>query len=353
MSNRITITILDELSKEITSKKHLEPKYLESRGNANGFEELMKEVIIGEFNNAIKHVIPDKRIKLIPRFGHHFPDLDLIINDKTYGIELKSRNNGSWATLGGSVIESISKDNYEEIYLLFASFNKKKGETSYKVRYKPYWEAADAIKVTHSPRFDLNLNSSKSVFSSNDEYRALRNMPNENKLNFIRRTLADNATSATWYTNPDKTVPPTIFSTLTKAQKNKLKAEVMLLYPEDLLHQPRAKYDRITNYLLSQYFIVNTATRDMFTAGGSIKIKGIAFPKIVGRYRENKEAILNLLNTKDNDFIDMAYDLWGYDQSNRTTIKADFFHVIDSCGNRFLSDNLNRISVTNLSHLLF
>lgn len=353
MNNEITIAILDELSKEITAKKHLEPKYLESRGNANGFEELMKEVIIGEFNSTINHVIPNKNIKLIPRFGHHFPDLDLRINEKTYGIELKSRNNGSWTTLGGSVIESISKDNYEEIYLLFASFDKKKGETSYKVQYKPYWEAADAIKVTHSPRFNLNLNSSKSVFNSNDEYRALRNMTNENKLQFIRRTLANNATSATWYTNPDKSLPPTIFSTLNKAQKDKLKVEVMFLYPEDLLHQPRARYDRITNYLLSQYFIVNTATRDMFTAGGTINIKGITFPKIVGRYRENKEAILNLLNTKDNDFIDMAYDLWGFDQNSRTTIKADFFHVIDLCGNRYLNDNLNKISVTKLSHLLF
>lgn len=352
MNNETTI-VLNELAKEIMAKKELPTKYLESHGNANGFERLMKEVIIEEFNQSIQELIPNRKIKLIPRFGHHFPDLDLHIDNEIYGIELKSRNNGSWITLGGSVIESISQDNYEEIYLLFASFNKKKGDTSYKVRYKPYWQAADAIKVTHSPRFDINLDSSQSVLNSNEDYKSLRNMKIEDKLNFIRHTLAQNATTATWYTNPEKTVPPTIFSTLSKSQKDKLKAEILLLYPRDLLRQPRANYDRITNYLLSQYFIVNTSTRDMFTAGGTIDIKGVKFPKIVDRYRKNQKAILQLLETTDESFIDMAYDLWGYTQKQRTTIKSDFFHVIDLCGTKYLSENLRQISVAKLSALLF
>lgn len=352
MNSEVTI-ILEELKKEITSKKELDSKYLESHGNANGFEKLMKEVIIGEFNSKINTLIPDKKIRLEPRFGHHFPDIDLHIDNKLYGVELKSRNNGSWKTLGGSVIESISKDDYEEIYLLFASFDKKKGETSYKVRYKPYWEAADAIKVTHSPRFDLNLDTTKPVFNSNKNYKALRNMDNEDKLQFIRETLSKNATSSTWYTSPNKTVPPTIYSSLDKAQKEKIKEEVMLLFPYDLLHQPRAIYDEITNYLLTQYFIVNTSTRDMFTAGGSININNQRFPKIIDSYIKHKEQLLNLLDSRDSDFQDLAYNSWKIDESQRTSLKDDFIKVINICGKKYLSKELSNANINNLADLLF
>lgn len=312
----------------------------------------MKEIVIDEFNAKIKS-ITDTPCKLIPRFGHHFPDLDLHIGDKTYGIELKSRNNGSWITLGGSVIESISKDNYEEIYLLFASFNKKKGETSYKVRYQPYWQAADAIKVTHSPRFDLNLDSDKSVFSSNDDYKALRDMKDDDKLSFIRKILAENATGATWYTQPNETVPPTLYTSLQKEQKEKLKTEVLVLFPQDLLHQPRARYDRITDYLLSQYFVVNTSTRDMFTAGGTIELKGVKFPRIIDSYRKHRNQIENLLKTGNSDFIDLAYSSWNIADNQRNDIRKDFITIINNCGIKYMLQNLESIHTDKLSDLLF
>lgn len=329
----------------------LDNKYLESHGNANGFERLMKEVIIEEFNNKVKLLLPNNIVVLKPRFGHHFPDLDLHIDDKIYGIELKSRNNGSWNTLGGSVIESISKDNYEEIYLLFASFNKKIGERSYKVRYKPYWQAADAIKVTHSPRFDLNLNTEQSVFSSNEDYKKLRSMPTDEKLQFIRKTLAENANGATWYTNPE-TVPPTMYSGLNKKQKDKLKVEVLTLFPQDLLHQPRALYSRITDYLLSQYFIVNTSTRDMFSAGGTIEVQGQKFPKIIDTYKKYQDQIIKLLDTNDFNFTELAQNLWGISE-NSNSLQHNFLKVIDDCGSKYFMSNLDKVSVATLSELIF
>lgn len=338
------------------TRKHLASKYLESKGNSNGFEKLMQEEIIGEFNSKAPSLFHEK-VELIPRFKHHFPDIDLKINDELYGIELKSRNNGSWTTLGGSVIESISDDDYKEIYLLFATFNKKKGETAYRVRYMPYWQAADAIKVTHSPRFEIDLDTDNHVFSSNEDYRNLRQMNEKDTIRFIQEALKKSTKKLTWYASLNEEVPPTRYSTLDKATKDSIKAESLVLFPNDLLHalpngMARANYSNLQEYLMTQHYV--STTRDIFSAGGKVSIHNVNFPKIVDKYREYKDNILSLLNTDDPEFAQLAYEKWQWPASvAKTNLKHDFKMVLDKCGDKYLSQLLSQASVKKLSDLIF
>lgn len=348
--------ILKELSQEITSRKNLDSKYLESKGNSNGFEKLMKDEIIDEFNSKAPSLF-QKNIKLVPQFKHHFPDIDLIIEDEIFGIELKSRNNGTWSTLGGSVIESISDDNYKEIYLLFATFNKKKGDTEYQVRYMPYWQAADAIKVTHSPRFEINLDATNHVFSSNEDYKRLRQMNEKDTIRFIQDALKESTKKLTWYASLNNEVPPTRFSTLDKNTQESLKAEVLILFPRDLLRtlsngKARAKYANLQDYLMTQHYVLTT--RDLFTAGGQVPIQGELFPRMVDEYRKFKNPISSLLSVKNADFEKLAYETWQWPSSSpKVNLEHDFKLVLNDCGNKYLANRLSKTQAKKLSDLIF
>lgn len=348
--------ILEELKQEITARKNLDSKYLESKGNSNGFEKLMQEEIIEEFNSKATSLF-HKDIELIPQFKHHFPDIDLKVDNELYGIELKSRNNGSWSTLGGSVIESISDDNYKEIYLLFATFNKKQGDTEYQVRYMPYWKAADAIKVTHSPRFEINLDATNHVFKSNEDYKKLRQLNEQDTIKFIQDALKRSTKKLTWYASLNNEVPPTRFSTLDKSTKDNIKAEVLVLFPYDLLRtidneDAQANYTNLQDYLMTQHYI--SSTRDNFSAGGQVTIHGVKFPRIVDVYQKYKNEILRLLNTNDSEFIQLAYEKWQLpDSEAKHTLEEDFKTVLNMCGNKYLANHLSQANVATLSDLIF
>lgn len=343
-------TILDELTDEIIECKNLDQKYLISKGNANGFEALVQDKILPQFNSKVKDILPHHKIIIKPRFSTHFPDLDLIIDNKLYGIELKSRQDGSWKTPGGSVIESISNESYVEIYILFATRNKKKHETSYHVRYVPYWKVTEAIKVTHSPRFSINLDASSSVFSSNDDYTNYRKLSIEEKNQFIQQAFAKTISKPTWYNNPNNTINATLFKDLDKQQQNQLITEALILFPKDLLKQPRADYTRITKYFLSEHYLINPSTRDKFTGSGQKIINNIKFPKIIDTYHSHRELISE--NLKNNSaLIKVAYKYWHISQTNNNALE-DFKNIIDSIGNTQFPSYLQKTNST-LSQIIF
>ena len=348
--------IFDELVKEVESYKDLDEKYLVSKINDNGFEKKKKKKISPMFNSKIKEILPNHDIKLVPQFGHHFPDMDLNIDNSIYGIELKSRKDGSWQTQGGSAFESTSNNSYKEIYLLFASRDANKGETSYQVRYAPYWQAAEAIKVTHSPRFSINLDAQSSVFASNEDYNRFHKLTKEEKSKFIQKALAKSITKPTWYSNPNDIVTATLYSELGKEQKNKLVVEALILFPNDLLHQdndkPHANYGRVAKYLLDKYYVVNTSTRDMFTAGGQYEFRHIKLPKMIKTYQSNQNQIIQTLQS-NKSFSKVVYDYWDWpNDSSKTTPLNDFKLLLNKLGNKYLKQQLSALNST-LSEIIF
>ena len=300
------VDVLDEIRKKIESIVPLEDRFLRSNGNDNGFEELFP-IIVKEVSEEIA---PQNVLQFNVHLGHHFPDVDLILDGVKYGVELKSRGNGSWNTNGNSVFESITGEGYNEIYLMFGS--KVPREKRFLVKFAPYWEVTSSIKVTHSPRFTIDMeNYGESVFESKEEYEFLRSMDEIEKVRFVQKFLKEHSGGAKWYTAPDEIVLPTKFSAMPSPKQHQLQTELIILFPDDLLHGSNlTKYTRSAEYLLESYYVYNTALRDTFSSGGVYTFNNTKFPKMIGTFVTFKELIIQTLNDASDDFFELCKKNW-------------------------------------------
>src|SRR5689334_17863290 len=124
----LILKLLEVLKQNIEAVIPVKADYLKSSSSYNGFENLVSDLL----DNFWIEEMAEYKVEFVLNFSHYFPDIDVLIDDVRYGIELKSRTDGSWKINGGSVFESISSDNYEEIFVLFGTINRKKDEKSYK-----------------------------------------------------------------------------------------------------------------------------------------------------------------------------------------------------------------------------
>lgn len=342
----------------IESKQNLDKRYLASTSSYNGFEKLVEDES-ANFLLSITEIIVERDIIIEPKFNHHFPDLDVTIDGIKYGVELKSRKDGSWVNNGGSVFESISDSDYQEIYVMFGTFNEKRGDRNYQVRFAPYWQVAQAIKVTHKPRYFLNMNAETSIFKSADEYDELRNLSELDKNKFVQKILSESATKPQWYisqnsVNDSEHVNPIQINKLEKSQRNRIIAELLVLYPQDLLTD-RANYSRSTEYLISSYFYYTSSLRDLFTAGGKFIYENVEFPKVVGNFRDLNADILSVITTQTDDFIELAYQSWEElpIEMNYKNFFQDYQKVIDYLGNLNFSQLLASVQIEKISEIIF
>lgn len=351
--NRVDIIYVLELIKnKIESINPVPEEYLVSKGSYNGFENLVP-VIAEQISKEI-----DGDLKVVSHLGHHFPDMDLILNGVKYGIELKSRNNGSWDTNGNSVFESISEKEYEEIFLLFGT--SKKGIPRIKIRYAPYWQVTSSITVTHSPRFKINMDTESSVFTSSDEYEKLRNFTEKEKVMFLQNYLKTNTTGVKWFVpQDDNTIKPTSLNSLDSKLKEKISAEIFILYPQDLLSTItsgalRSDYSRSAEFLIMNYYYYSSSFRDFFSAGGKWEYNDVKFPQVIKRIYEHRQTIIETLENANSAFKELAYDSWN--ELNLSLGKVSFIDdykkVLDYLGKQSFPTELKESRVNNLSNLL-
>lgn len=298
------VSFLDCLKNEI-EKTDVKIIKADSNVQYNEFENLVNKVIKHNTEKFKKLFDVDVKAK----FGHHFPDLEVLVNNSKYGIELKSRTNGTWSVSGGSVFESVSDKGYREIYVLFGSIEK--NEEQYNVRFTPYWKAVESIKVTHKPRYFLNMNNSKSLFDSSSEYKKVREMTESMKNKYVQELLKKTTNKPQWYIADQQSVKPVLFNSLPTEKKNEIISELMILFPQDLLKH-RSNYENSTEYLITAYFYYSPSLRDIFTAGGKSIINNVSLPKIVGRYIELNDVIKHVLFNQSEDFRKKAYNSWKY-----------------------------------------
>lgn len=340
--------VLDLVKTEIENLNPIAAKYLVSKGSQNGFELLVPDIITS-LNLPLKMEV---------HLGHHFPDLTLYLNGKKYGIELKSRSNGSWVTNGNSVLESISDEGYEMIYLLFGSSIA--GVPRLKVRYAAYWQVTAAITVTHSPRFKINMDAPSSVFESQAQYDALRSYSLEEKVSFLQQYLHEHTEGVKWFSSPKQTIMPISLNTLPAARKNHVLAEVLVLYPQDFIRQvnqrPQADYSRGSAYIIATYYYYSSSFRDFFSAGGKWRYnKTIVLPKVLGIFHEHQAIITTILQTASDDFKALAYESWQAlpVHLNRKDFATDFIAVVNHLGQTHFSDSLQQLNHSSLYDILF
>lgn len=345
--------ILEIIKKEIEILNPVPKKYLRSKGSDNGFEDLFPYVA-----NKVALSISDD-VKVEPKMNHHFPDVDIILNGIKYGVELKSRNNGTWTTNGNSVLESITDEGYEEIFLFFAS--KVIGEDRLMVRFQPYWETTKSIRVTHSPRFiiDITKDNNESVFKNKEEYDLLRSSTEQDKVEFIQSYLSENTNGTKWYTRTNENVKPIEFKSLSKEERNVKLAELFFLYPGDLIGTSN-KYTRSASYLLEHHYIFSHALRDSFSASGMYEYKGERIPRVYEKLRSLNSLIKKIAEESSEDFKKLVIKTWKDDHfimDSSGNLIEDYKNIIDSqlsiSSRNNMKKTLENIGVKRLSDFIF
>lgn len=204
--------------------------------------------------------------------SHNFPDITA--ND-FFGIEVKMTTSDHWTSTGNSVLESSRIESVERIYIVFGKLGGK-----IDVRYRLYQECLPEVSVTHSPRYRINMDLpiGKSIFDKiGVDYDTLRNDQNtiQTIKNYYRSKLKDG--EELWWIDQDsddKSVSPIIkpFRNLSAKEKENFIVESMILFPE-MFGTSQSKFERAAAYLIAEYNAVSANLRDIFTAGGQMKLK--------------------------------------------------------------------------------
>lgn len=238
--------------------------------------------------------------------GQRFPD---IVAGSYYGLEVKTSTSGGWRSIGGSVAEGSRLPSIERIYLLFGKLS-----SPVDFRCRPYEECLSGIAVTHSSRYqvDMDLMAGDTIFDrlkiSYDELRN-QNDPVSTVVDYLRGQLKPGET--TWWlsTNESRTTNPTVrlWFTLSRDEADILRLKGYCLFPE-LLSSEQTKFHRFLLWLATEEGVIVGNARDQYTAGGRVRIeyqsKLYEIPQVVNRLIVNRNKIRLLLGEFDLEVLE-------------------------------------------------
>jgi hypothetical protein len=235
-----------------------------------------------------------------------FPD---IVANKFFGVEVKMTLSDHWTSTGNSVLESSRIEDVERIFIMFGKFGGKLD-----IKYRLYQECLPEISVTHSPRYriKMDLPIGKSIFDKiGIGYDKLRKDANPIRKikDFYRKQLKEG--EELWWIDQesdDKAVSPIIkpFRGLSGKEKENFIVEAMILFPE-MFGNSNTKFERAAAYLIAEYNAVSANLRDLFTAGGQVKLKirgkSVTAPQLAFRLRFRAKAIEKKMRAMDAEKI--------------------------------------------------
>lgn len=251
------------------SKKTLIAVLRESRSlpNASQFESMVCEHVAAasvgtEFEGTIKQTSTAA-----------FPD---IAARGYFGIEVKMTIKDHWRSVGNSVLESLREPGMERIYIMFGKLG---GVPD--VTYRLYQDCIPSVSVTHSPRYqiDMNLKEGNSIFDKmGTSYDELRNHSDTiRQIKSYYRSQLGKGEALWWIDRESETAVPIIkqYKSLSQHEKDQFKVDCLILFSE--LFKRKASYDRAAAYLIAEYGAVSSSLRDCFTAGGQkiVRARGV------------------------------------------------------------------------------
>lgn len=232
-----------------------------------------------------------------------FPDFilaDLEDGDKI-GLEVKKTDATKWEVIGGSIYESL-KNEIEDTYVLMA----KLGGSNPEVRLRRYEECIADLKVTHSPRFYLNLDLKEGEdFLTKNDAKDLLELTGDELNKKIRKLLRTQ--KSTWWSEGETTA----FADLSQEEKGIYLNEGIALFPEVF----KGDYSKFTPWLVYSCFVWCGNVRDIFSAGGNKYVEElhIYVSAIMYRTLQNIESIMQRI-------VDMTYEeqtkFWGKSTDN-------------------------------------
>ena len=234
-------------------------KAIEDKLQHGKLEKTISKLTGAEFEHIVYESLLEAgfREEEISHSAQKFPDFileDLEDGDKI-GVEVKKTDAAKWEVIGGSVYESLKND-IEDTYVLMAKLGGNKPE----VRLKKYEECIADLKVTHSPRFYLNLDLEKGEdYLTKNDAKDLLELSGEELNRKIRRLLRTQ--KSTWWSGSETIA----FSDLPQEEKGVYLNEGIALFPEIF----KGDYRKFTPWLVYSCFVWCGNVRDIFSAGGN------------------------------------------------------------------------------------
>lgn len=244
----------------------------------------------------LEHVVLDKMRSFACEFDispekirksdkQHFPDI--LLDDTTYGVEVKSVKDKTWTSTGSSIVETLRESEIEKVFLLFGRLSAPEID----FRCKPYEECLSEIAVTHSPRYLIDMDmgaTDKTIFekmgTSYDQFRKM----GDKQINLVRQHYREkfkgrDKKSMPWWigdepkmiTHPSELYNPScefrMLTDLSYEVKHYFRISSYSLFPE-ILGTEQDKFRKPSLWLCSRFAIICANVRDFFTAGGTVNI---------------------------------------------------------------------------------
>jgi len=327
--------LLSDSVTELQKDSKLRVDYYMNRGGVSLEKDVYK--LVNKYANG---TIFNGNIELIS--GQRFPDIVAYVNaNKAYGIEVKTTKSNKWKSTGSSIFEGTRVDDVKNIHLLFGKLAE-----PIEFRCRKYEECLYDVAITHSPRYliDMEISKSESIFSKvGVEYDDLRNL--ENPFTPIKKYFRKNLKKGEdlwWIDNNDESVRDLgvrLWGNLDQKRKEELRILALSYFPS-LLGNDSKKYARLATWLVSRFGIVNHALRDTFTAGGKVIISGVEFPKIFKHLTEDIGKIIKNIKAMDDD--DISY-YWEVDASAGNSVALWKQECLRWCKNSLNKTQLNTI----------
>ncbi|MGV9001872.1 MAG: hypothetical protein ACOH18_02860 [Candidatus Saccharimonadaceae bacterium] len=269
--------------------------------------------------------------KLIHTADREFPD---IIATGRFGIEVKATKKDDWTSIGNSVLESSRIVTVEKIYMFFG----KLGGTP-DIIFRDYEDCLKGISVTHYPRYtiDMKMEQQNSIFKKmNTDYDTIRK--SSSPVTAIRayyKSLMKEGDALWWIGDDAEDMPnlsPIIknFSSLDKATKDTIEADMFAYFPELLLDGTK-KYERVPAFLASQHGVVSASVRDIFSAGGQVNVtyenESFRVPQVMGELLRLAPKIRKCLENKNE--VQLS-NYWQKHIENFTTAEDAWVREVDS-----------------------
>lgn len=258
---------------------------------------------------------------------HAFPD---IVTNKYFGVEAKMTLRDHWTSTGNSILESSRLENVERIYIMFGKFG---GQLD--IRYRLYQECLPEISVTHSPRYRINMNlpTGESIFDKMGVgYDTLRKDQNAiSRVKDYYRNQLEEGESLWWLDQTeDKHISPIIrsFRSLDIKERENFIVESMVLFPE-MFGKSNTKFERAAAYLITEYNAISASLRDLFTAGGQVRLnvggRSVLIPRIAYNLYMRASSVNRKLETISSEQLEFY---WG-GRITGGSIKTHFKALVD------------------------
>ena len=309
--------ILNDVTQRV--QKKIEEKQAEGKLKITGtaFEAIVYEELV---NAGIR----DENIKHSTR---KFPDFVLSddVSETQIGLEVKKTNEDKWKVPGGSVYESL-RNQIEETYVLMGKLG---GIPEAKLR--KYEECIDDLKVTHSPRFllDLNLKKGTDYLTKNhaEDLLDLSFGPELNKrIRELLRTSKD-----TWYS--EETV--IAFSELDAEEKEHYFVDGIVLFPE----VTGGNYANFAPWMIYKCLVWCGNIRDVFSAGGIVLYDGLYISAVMNRIFITKKKILQRISQMTVDELKKHWNMEPCDLEGRIEKWIDLISKNIKISNRLVNKN--------------